>query len=66
MTLDRFGFIKNQTVGSFIQANPQLKERSIKDIPPLADAVAKLAESIAMIYGDRGKALLELPVRVFN
>ena len=57
VTLDRFGFIKKQTVGSFIQANPQLKDRSIKDVPPLADA-------IAMIYGDRSKALLELPVKV--
>ncbi|NJO96736.1 MAG: hypothetical protein HC764_12495 [Pleurocapsa sp. CRU_1_2] len=56
VTLDRFGFIKNQTVGSFIQANPQLKERPIKDVPLLADA-------IAIIYGDRGKALLNLPVR---
>ena len=57
VTLNRFGFIKNQTIASFIQANPQLKERPIKDVPPLADA-------IALIYGDRGKALLELPVKV--
>ena len=57
VTLDRFGFIKNQTIDSFIQANPQLKERSIKDVPPLADA-------IALLYGDRGKSLSELPVGV--
>ena len=57
ITLNQIGFIKNQTVASFIQANPQLKERPIKDVPPLADA-------IALMYGDRGKALLELPVRV--
>ena len=57
VTFDRLGFIKNQTIGSFIQANPQLKDRAIKDVPPLADA-------ITMIYGDRAKTLLELPVRV--
>ncbi|PSB07276.1 hypothetical protein C7B62_20390 [Pleurocapsa sp. CCALA 161] len=59
VTLDRFGFIKNQTISSFIKANPQLKERLIQDVPPLADA-------IALVYGDRGKALLELPVRVLS
>lgn len=31
----------------------------IQDVPPLADA-------IALVYGDRGKALLELPVRVLS
>ena len=46
-----------QTIASFINANPQLKNRLIQDVPPLADA-------IAIIYGDRDKALLELPVRV--
>ena len=57
VTLDRFGFIKNQTIASFIKANPQLKERLIEDVPPLADAVT-------LMYGDRSKALLELPVKV--
>lgn len=57
VTLDQFGFIENQTVASFIKANSQLKERSIKDVPPLADA-------IALIYGNRDKALLKSPVRV--
>ena len=57
VTLDQFGFIKKQTVASFIEANPQFKERAIEDVPPLADA-------IALIYGDRDKALLKLPVRV--
>ncbi|MEO0835330.1 MAG: hypothetical protein AAFY16_04920 [Cyanobacteria bacterium J06642_3] len=57
VTLDQFGFIKKQTVASFIKANPQLKERAIEDVPPLADA-------IALMYGDRDKASLKLPVRV--
>ncbi|MDJ0589323.1 MAG: hypothetical protein QNJ72_04900 [Pleurocapsa sp. MO_226.B13] len=57
VTLDQFGFIKKQTVASFIRANPQIKERSLEDVPPLTDA-------IALIYGDRGKALLKLPVWV--
>lgn len=57
ITLDQFGFIKKQTVASFIKANPQLKERAIEDVPPLADA-------IAFMYGDRDKASLKLPVRV--
>ncbi|NJL51043.1 MAG: hypothetical protein HC930_00465 [Hydrococcus sp. SU_1_0] len=57
VTLDQFGFIKNQTVASFIKANPRLKERLIQDVPPLADA-------IALMYGDRGSALLELPARI--
>ena len=57
VTLDQFGFIKKQTVASFIKANPQLKERAIEDVPPLADA-------IALIYGDRCKALLKLPLRI--
>ncbi len=57
VTLDQFGFIKKQTVASFIKANPQLKERAIEDVSPLADA-------IALIYGDRDKASLKLPVRV--
>ena len=57
VTLDQFGFIKKQTVASFIKANPQLKELAIEGVPPLADA-------IALLYGDRGKALLKLPVRV--
>ena len=57
VTLDQFGFIKKQTVASFIQANPQLKELAIEDVPLLADAVA-------LLYGDRGKASLKLPVRL--
>ena len=40
VTLDQFGFIENQTIASFIKANPQLKEQSIEDVPPLADAIA--------------------------
>ena len=57
VTLDQIGFIKSQTVGSFVKANPQLKDKLIQDVPPLIDA-------IALIYGDRGKVLLELPVRI--
>lgn len=57
VTLDQFGFIKNQTIASFIKANPQLQDRLIKNVPPLADAIAR-------IYGDRGGALLELPARI--
>ncbi|MDJ0571018.1 MAG: hypothetical protein QNJ53_18485 [Pleurocapsa sp. MO_192.B19] len=57
VTLAQFGFIKHQTVASFIKANPALLERAIKDIPPIADAVNQ-------VYGYQGKALLERPTRV--
>jgi hypothetical protein len=57
VTLDRLGFIEEQTVASFIQANPQLKSESIENVPPLADLVT-------LIYGDRAKIILNLPVQV--
>ena len=57
VTLAQFGFIKHQTVASFIKANPALLERAIKDIPPIADAVNQ-------VYDYQGKALLERPARV--
>ncbi|MEY2831602.1 MAG: hypothetical protein RLZZ574_860 [Cyanobacteriota bacterium] len=57
VTLDRLGFIEEQTVASFIQANPQLKLESIENVPPLADLVT-------LIYGDRAKIILNLPVQI--
>ncbi|PSB07855.1 hypothetical protein C7B62_18630 [Pleurocapsa sp. CCALA 161] len=57
VTLDRLGFIEEQTVASFIQANPQLKSESIENVPPLADLVT-------LIYGDRARIILSLPVQV--
>lgn len=57
VTLDRLGFIEEQTVASFIQANPQLKSESIENVPPLADLVT-------LIYGDRARIILNLPVQV--
>ncbi|MDJ0592795.1 MAG: hypothetical protein QNJ72_22870 [Pleurocapsa sp. MO_226.B13] len=39
VTLDRFGFLEERTVAEFIEANPQLENEKIKNIPPLADLV---------------------------
>jgi hypothetical protein len=37
VTLEQIGLIDNQTVGSFLRANPQLLDDPIKTIPPLAE-----------------------------
>ena len=37
ITLSQFGFIRKQTLGDFLKANPQLKDKPIKDVPLLAD-----------------------------
>ena len=56
-TLAQFGFIEHQTVANFLQANPQLKDRPIKNITPLADLVT-------LKYGYEGRTLLELPAQI--
>lgn len=56
-TLDRIGFMDTQTVGTFLKANPQLLDRPIETIPPLAD-LARL------VYNQRSPSILKMPARV--
>lgn len=57
VTLEQIGLIDNQTVGSFLRANPQLLNDPIKTIPPLADLVS-------YIYGYQSQTILEYPAQV--
>ncbi len=50
VSLDQFGFFNKQTVAQFIQANPQLIQLSVQDVPPLADLVRQ-------VYGNNNSYL---------
>lgn len=56
VTLAQIGLIDNQTVESFLKANPQLLDDPIKTIPPLADLISG-------IYG-HDSFLLEEPAQI--
>ncbi len=59
VTLDSFGLLEHQTVASLLKAVPQLQNQPIKNVPLLADLVV-------LVYGYRGRPLLEFPTRVLT
>lgn len=67
ITLERIGFLEKLTVAEFIKANPQLENKKIEKIPPLADLVeqeygldSSILESSANNLADEDGAFSEL------